>query len=471
MPVARRAGLSKGDVVDRVKRELWPAMKAEQDRVAKLDRWYRWDHDKPHAPRAATTEYKQLADRAQEPWGRRVVAAVTDQLYVEGYRPAKEVENAASWGAWQANGMDARQIPLHEAATAYGLSYTVVLPGETFTGKRIPVIRGLDPSQMITFYEDPAWDDWPQIALRAESTKINGEQGWKLRLYDDKDVHLLYGDAGCTKVTWIENQEHGLGVCPVVRYANKMDLRGRADGEVEPFIPLMGRIDQTSFDRLVVQRFASWIVRTVSGMAPPEQLEGEDAEAWRKRMAMVLRVEDFLAADDSETKFGHLPATPLDGFINAHEADVRTLAALSQSPVHEMIGQFANLNAEALAAAEASLTRKVEARKHTLGESHEQTLRLAAWVMGDRAAAEDTSSQVRWRDMESRSMAQAADALGKIATMLGFPVELLWEKLPGVTQQDIERAKELVRQGGGIDELLRQIQESMEEPEPAPVGG
>jgi hypothetical protein len=251
-----------------------------------------------------------------------------------------------------------------------------------------------------------------------------------------------------------------------VRFANQLDLEGRADGEVEPFIPVAARINQTVFDRLVVQRFGSWVVRTISGMAKPD---GEDAAAARLR----LKVEDLLIAEDPDTKFGTLAATPLDGFIEAAKADIMALAAVSQTPAHELLGQLANLSAEALAAARASLTAKVQERQTSFGESWEQLLRLSSWVMGDEDGARDRSAQVRWRDTEIRSMAQAADALGKMATMLGFPVEVLWERVPGMTQQDIDRAKVLVEQAGGMDALLRELaggQASFEEPVAEPVG-
>lgn len=462
--------LTTDEALDLIKSDLWPKLKAERDRIAVIDSWFRWNHDKPSMPRRATNEYKELADRAQAPWGRRVVTAVTDQLYVEGYRPAKSTENSKPWQIWQANGLDARQIPIHEAAFAYGLSYTTVLPGKSFTGAQIPVIRGLDPSQMITVYEDPAWDDWPRYALRLEPrTRADKSKGFRFRLYDDTSIYRFDATSDVDKLEPIDTAPHGSnGTCPVVRFANRLDLRGRADGEVEPFIPLLGSIDQTKFDRLIVQRFASWVVRTVSGMAPPDELDGETPEQWRDRVAMVLRVSDLLAADDPDTKWGSLPATPLDGFISAHDADVRSLAAVSQTPVHELLAQMSNLSAESLAAAEASLTRKVEARKHTLGESWEQTLRLAALVDGDTESADDVSAQVSWRDMESRSLAQAADALGKLATMLGVPVELLWHKIPGFTEQDVEAAKKLVEEGGGVDALVRKLINDTS-PAPAPA--
>lgn len=451
--------LTPNHAVDIVKSRLWPLLVAERERVALLDRWMRWDHDSPHSPRHATREYRDLSNRAQAPWGRRVVTAVTDQLYVEGYRGAKDAENAAPWQWWQQNGLDSRQIAVHEAAVGYGLAYGVVLPGRSWLGDPMPVIRGLDPSQMIAVYEDPAWDDWPIYALRAEPQRVGDRTGWRLRLYDADEVHLLVMSESGDSLTHFETRSHGVGVCPVVRFTNHLDLRGRAAGDVEPIIPVLGRIDQTVFDRLVVQRFASWKVRTVAGMAKPEL--PEDASAERLR----LKVEDILIAEDPDTKFGTLDETSLGGFIEAHDADVRALAALSQSPAHELVGTMANLSAEALAAAEASLTRRVTRVKHPLGEAWEQTLRLGAKIMGDEDAAKDVASQMHWRDMESRSLAQAADALGKLATMLGVPVELLWEKIPGWTTTDVDRAKQLVEQGGGLEALMRQLADGQASPE------
>lgn len=435
---------------DLVKGTVLPALLAERDRLNRIDRWARWDHDKPHAPAHATTEYRGLARAAQTPWLALVVTAVAQALYVEGYRRARAPEDAAPWSMWQRNGLDSRQIAVHRAALRYGQANVKVLPGEDLSGT-MPVIRGVSPRRMITMWADAAADDWPMFALQADPAKVGDGRGWDLRLYDDEDVHHLQADAGGSNVTYLDSRRHGVGVCPVVRFTSDLDLEGRAGGEVDPFISVASRIDQTTFDRLVVQRFASWVVRTVAGMAKPEQ---ED-EAAAKRL--LLKVEHLLVAEDADTKFGSLPATPLDGFIAARDADIRDLAAVTQTPPHHLLGQMANLSAEALAAAEASLSRKIEERKHTFGESWEQTLRLAGHVAGNRDAAADFEAQVRWRDMESRSLAQAADALGKLAQMLSVPVELLWEKIPGWTQQDVERAKELAAQGGGMADLLRQL--------------
>ena len=428
---------------------------SERERLGKIDNWYRWKHEKPHAPSTSTQEYRQISERAQVPWGGLIVTSVAQALYVDDYRRADDEDSALPWRWWQANRFDLRQIAVHRAALAYGQAFTVVRLGEApLTGEAMPIMRGVSPRNMTAFYEDPSYDDWPAAALEAASAKINGQPGWALKLYDDQTVWSFDASADFTQVDYVGEEIHATGICPVVRYCNALDLEGRSDGEIEPYIPLLARIDQTTFDRLIVQRYGAWIMRTISGMAPPEDLDDEDAAAYMARITAALRVSDMLVADDPDTKFGSLPATPLDGFIKSHQADIGDLAAVSQTPAHEMLGQIANLSAEALAAARASATAKVTERQQSFGESHEQMFELSSVIMGQ---TPDPQAQVRWRDTEIRSMSQAADALGKLTQMLGVPSELLWEKIPGFTQQDVARAKAIVEAGGGVDALLREL--------------
>lgn len=427
---------------------LLPQWRTERTRLDRIDLWWRWQHEKPHMPRQVTNEYKELQERSQTPWLGLVVSNVAQLLYVDGYRTTDATENAPAWLIWQANSWDARQIAVHRAALAYGQAYATVLPGVmATTGEPMPVVRGVSPRRMMAFYADPAEDEWPLMALRID---MAGNQS-KIRLYDSQYVHHIVGNDHFGDLRLERSEEHGVGFCPVVRYCNALDLEGRTDGEVEPYIAIAGRIDQTLFDRLVVQRFSSWTVRTIAGMTQP------DTEEQANREKMRLKVEDILIASDPDTKFGTLQGTPLDGFIKAHEADVKDLAAVTQTPPQVLLGSMSNLSAEALAAAEVSLGRKVDERKMLFGESHEQMLRVAAWIAGDTEGAQDWSAQVTWRDMGSRLLAQSADALGKLAQMLGVPVEMLWEKIPGWTQTDVEKAKVLASTGGTMNLLLQEL--------------
>jgi hypothetical protein len=426
------------DPVALVGDDLYPRWQAERTKLDRIDAWARWEHDSPHKPAQATREYTELSNRAQAPWGDLIVSSIAQTLYVEGYRRGADPDDDAGWKIWQANGMDARQVALHRAVMSYGLAYASVGPGKTFTGEAMPQIRGISPREMFAVYEDVAFDDWPVYAIRVTPW---GKDGLRVRLYDEESIHTLKIPGIGSKPELVKSERHEVGVCPIVRYKNRFDLEGRATGEIEPFIPVLGRIDQTSFDRLVVQRFASWIVRTISGMSVSETATSQGTTTDLVKLRM--KVEDLLVAEDPDTRFGSLPATPLDGFIKAKESDLTELAAVSQTPAYELLGQMANMSAEALAAARASLTAKSDERRHTLGEDHEQMIRLALHVAGNAEGAADFDGQVRWADTTIRSMAQAVDAYGKLVSMLEFPAEVLWPKVPGMTQQDVDEAKAL----------------------------
>lgn len=276
-----------------------------------------------------------------------------------------------------------------------------------------------------------------------------------IRVYDEEKIYFLSTGGESDKVTFIESRVHGVGLCPVVRYANMLDLDGRTDGEVEPFIPLAARINKTAFDRLLTQHFSSWKVRTVAGMAEPDTEE----DAIRKKLK--LRQDDLLIAEDPDTKFGTLDETPLDGFIRAEESDVEKLAAVSQTPSSSLTGKIVNVSADALASARAPLTQKVTERQKAMGKSHDQALRLAAALEGDALAAQDVMAHVTWQDMDIRSLSQAVDALGKAATMLQVPPQVLWSRIPGVTKSDVDEWKQFAAEGNAIGNLTAMLDRQM----------
>jgi hypothetical protein len=458
-----------------VKDQLFPGWEQEQPRLDRIDCWLRWTQEDIPLPRKATMELKALSTLSKAPWLSNVVTATAQAMYVDGYRsrldPAgRPPEDRVSppWRTWLRNGMDRRQIPLHRATLGYGYAFETVLPGEDpMSGEPLSVLRGVSPRKMFALWDDAAEDDWPEYVMRV--LDIVGDR-YRVQVLDDTAVHTLSIEETGTKVTYLDSPKiHDAGVCPVVRFANQLDLEGRATGEVEPFISIASRINRTAYDRMLTQHFSSWKVRTVSGMAAP------DSEEEANRAKLRLRQDDLLVAEDPDTKFGTLDETPLDGFIAAHRHDVETLAAVSQTPTHELTGQMANLSAEALAAARASLNQKVAERQKSIGASHAQALRLAAALEGADEYAADVTGRVTWQDMEIRSMSQAVDALGKAAQMLFIPPTALWSRIPGVEKSDVEEWIELQEQGDPTTklqvELARQMAEAeaSAQPDPAPA--
>lgn len=441
--------LSKSAVLELVNDHLYPPFITERTRIDYIDWWYRWLHEPIDIPPKSTNEHKKLVELARTPFLGLIVTTVAQALYTDGYRSPTDADtegDATPWNLWLTNGLAARQGAIYRSALAYGHAYATALPGKDTFGADTAVLRGVSPRKMLAFYADPSEDDWPMYSLRVEAAST---QSWTVRLYDDNFVYYLSIENGET--LFLDFKEHGLGFCPVVRYSNLMDLDGRSDGEVEPFISVAKRIDKTVYDRLLTQHFNSWKVRTVSGMVKPD--DDVDADAAK----LLLRQNDILIGESPETRFGTLDETQLDGFIKAYESDIKTLAAASQTPVHAMVGDLVNLSAEALTAARASLDAKVEERQSSFAASHQQLLRAGAFIVGDMASAQDIKAHVVWRDTSIRSLASAADALGKFAQMLGVPVEALWGMIPGVTKTDIEEWRQMKAAGDPMSALLTSL--------------
>lgn len=446
-------------------RTLLELREGEQDRLQRIYDYVRGAQSSVYVPTSARVEYRWLLRRSIVNMMPLVVNVVAQNLYVDGYRPAGSDENARVWEFWQANRMDARQHGIHRAALKYGISYSVVLPGDP-----VPVITPMSPRRMTAFYADPANDEWPIYAVEVTTERVKAEDGKLtkrklIRLFDDTAVYRFVAKAGSETLDFGGIDEHGLGLCPVVRYVNEADLDEdeAVAGEVEPLIEIQDQINSTTFGLLMAQQYAAFRQRWVTGMAVPEDEQGNPIEPFRSA------VDRLFVAEDPETRFGEFGQTDLSGYLKSREESIRSMATISQTPPYYLLGVVANLSAESLAAARDGLDRKTDERKSTFGESHEQMLRLAGLAAGDEEAWRDTSAQVVWRDTSTRALAQTVDALGKLSQMLGVPPQELWERIPGVTQTDIARWKETAKQQDSIAQLNavldRQLQSALP-PEP-----
>lgn len=420
-------------------------------------------YGRPYAPRRedVNSEYENLRSLSPNAFAGLIVTSLAQMAYVEGISRPGQQGTLPAWDTFQRNRWLSRQSAVHRAAIGQAVAFGVVLPGvDPLTGSAMSKMYGKSASNMAAFY-DTDDDEWPIMAIEAyehfvESPLSLGsaiQDGWTVRIYDDYVVHRLScKNDGATAEDWtyIDYVDHGMPIPPVARCANRLDLDGRARGEIEPVLPLLRRIDQDLFDRLINQRFGAWQVRYISGMAKPDSKSEQAAQALR------LRVEDLLVSTSHETKFGTLPGGSIAPQIEATDADLRLLSAISQVPPHHLLGVSSNLQAEALAAATEGLQRKAFDFRNNAGEFHEQMARLVAMAEGDMVTAAAWDLRVRWKDTESASMSQAADALGKLAAQLHVPIEMLWERLPGWTDTDVQRAKELV-QSSAFETLITEL--------------
>ena len=52
------------EIVRMVEHDLMAQWSGERRKLDHIDRWARWEHDRPHAPRQATQEYQQLLEES-----------------------------------------------------------------------------------------------------------------------------------------------------------------------------------------------------------------------------------------------------------------------------------------------------------------------------------------------------------------------------------------------------------------------
>lgn len=373
-----------------------------------------------------------------------IVQSLAQGLFVDGLRsPANALDSPAEgegapedplapvWRVWQGNRMDRGQNGLHRAACAYGTAYMAITPGDPG-----PVMRPASPRLLTAQYgADP---DWPVLALEKRPTA----RDWLL--YDSEGIYQFGMDGG--DLVFRGATPHELGYTPIVRYRDAEDLDLDDDipvgglgsrhapepctllaGQVAPMMSLQDAINLTSFSLKAAEWYGAFRQRWAIGWTPSDRTEKMKAAS-----SQLWTFED----DPENIKLGEFSDTPLDGFLSSRISTMRFAATLSQTPVHELSGELINMAAEALAAAEAGHDRKIKERKTGFGESHEQSLSVVGALIG---VPVPVDAEVIWQDSSARAFAATVDGLGKLAQMLEVPVEELWDRIPGVTQQDVDR--------------------------------
>lgn len=432
---------------------------AKDGRLGKPKRYLAGDHDLPYMPRKAKKEYAELAKLATTNWTPLLSDTFAKGLFVDGYRPVKQEDNAKAWDYWQKNGLAARQSIAHRGALDYGTSYVLVLPGKAGEdAPAVPFIRPLDPLRTAAWYADED-DEFPEVGFRDKGASADGTR--IAEIFDAVNVYTFTkatGDDAVWKLTTTE--KHGLGVCPFVRFRDR--LAGEATGIIRPIIPLQDRVNLIVFATLIAIQYASFRQRWATGLAIPEDEDGNPVEPFQ------AAVDRLWIAEDETARFGDFAQTELSGHHAAYDSAVATLAAISQINPNILTGSIENVSAEALAALQDTTQRKLGEYKTLFGESWELVFRLAARAAGDDAAADDASAEVRWRDMEAQSFGAKVDGLGKLATMLSIPAEGLWERVPGVTDAELQRWREAAS-ADPLAELTRELTKQTSEASAAPA--
>jgi len=433
--------------------------------MAKVKAYLSGDQDLPYMPSTQSyriaNEYSDIARRAVSNWLPLVSDTFVKRLFVEGYRPTDAFDNSKPWEYWQANGLDARQTIVHRAAIEYGVAYVLVLPGTLGEQQSpMPYIKPMSPFRTMAWYSDPD-DEWAQYAVELAGSDADGNE--IVKMYDANNVYTFIkqpsrvteGAVGGVTAPQVIRSEfrlqdtarHGLGVVPLVRFRER--LEDNPYGALYPLLKDQDKINEITFSIHMAFQYGVFRQRWVTGMAVPTDDNDNAVPPFQ------AGIDRLFVAESPDTKFGEFQQTDVANHLIAYRDAVKTFAAHAAIDPNMLTGDVVNVSAASLGSLKDSTTQQVEQYKMIFGESWEQVFRLAASAdpTAPSSDREDLMAQTRWRDDTSSEFLQTIEGLAMLSEKLGVPGEALWEKIPGMSDQDIRHWHEIAEKQADTDPI------------------
>jgi hypothetical protein len=407
-------------------------------RMAVFDAYFEGDHRIAFATAKWREAFGLLLGEAVDNWCPLVVEATAERLQVQGFRfGSGEDADAAAWGIWQANGLDAAADQLHTEAIKLGESAWLVEPPAAGSSDP-PRITAEHPSQVIVA-TDPGdrrvrlaalkrwWDDdgyvYATLYLPQEIVKFRSAA--KARAGLSVRWERRPGDPGGPNV---------LGVVPVIPAPNAPTMLGGGQSDLADCIPIQDALNKLMCDMLISSEYMAYPQRVLLGVEVPlDPVTGQPKQAAQ----VAFSQSRLLVVENEGAKIDEFSAADLNKYVEARSHLVQGLTAKTRTPPHYVIGQIVNASGDALKAAETGLVKKTTRKMPAFGDAHEDMMRLAFLALGDSARASALDAETLWRNPESRSQAELADSLVKLKS-IGVPDRFLWEEY-GFSPQQIDR--------------------------------
>lgn len=402
-----------------------------------------------------------LFDSFSDNWCQVIPDATVERLMPMGFRLADGTVDKIAQTAWRQSECDVEVGLAFLEALICGRSFALVWKPDgvntniTFEHVSQAIVEYVPGSRRVRSAGLKVWDDGafefatlflPDVVYRFQRSRerslvvSNGHNGFAGMggQWEPRTAGLAQGETA--------HMVNPLGVVPLVEIANRSRLRGSPRSEIENVAPLQDAVNTLWAHLLTASDMLALPARAVLGMDRPtreilddlgEVIGEEDLPIDRFRSDRLLWLEREGAS------IAEFSAADLSNYTNVIEVAVQHIAAQTRTPPHYLSGQMVNVSADALVASESGLVSKVTERQRFFGAALREVMRLEALASGDSARAEALAlGSVIWRDAQYRSEAQYADALTKYKA-INVPDEALWERIPGVTPEEIERWKSM----------------------------
>jgi Phage portal protein, SPP1 Gp6-like len=453
-------------------------------------------YDGQHPLEFATPQFAKywgkLFSEFSDNWCGVVVDSKTERLVVRGVRIGQEAADKDFWRVWQTNGLDADSGLAFVDALAQGRSYVLVwgnpddeeTPEVTFESPQEAIVGYVPGSRRKRRAALKSWIDRDEHIEYA--TLYLPDSMWKFQRSSSAILDrspLLGGTvASGGGLQWDlrdivdedNPHENPMGEVPMVELPNRSRLATEPISEITNVIPLQNAVNIVWSHLLTASDFAAFPQRVILGMEVPKQPVVNDAGDVVGHVPLEdpahFAVDRVIALENPEASIAQWAAADLSNYTNVIEVAVGHIAAQTRTPPHYLVGRMANLSADALKAAETGLISTVYEKQLYFGEAIREMARLVTLAQGNMGKADGMrTATVEWRDPESRSEAELADALGKLATMLHVPDKILWRRY-GFTDAEIEEMGTLQDEQQRADlALIKSVGEVTPPVTPAPT--
>ncbi|VBA62105.1 phage portal protein [Mycobacterium attenuatum] len=399
-------------------------------RYADLDRYYTGTQPlaflSPEAKVALGNRFGLMASNIP----RLAVTALAERLRITGFTGDAEL-----WADWVRNDLDQTSGVAHREALLLGDSYVIVW-ADQFGRPKVTV----ESAKQVAVQLDPGTRTVVAAVKRWED-KIRNTTEAVLYL-PDQIVRLRANQTGSTTVGYrtLEEIANPLGVVPVVNLRNTDRIVGDwGSSEIDDLKPLVDALNKSLADMMVTSEYVGRPRRWATGIELTEEpvldddgnpVLDDDDQPVMTEVNPIPEGHRAMISENNEAKFGQLQAADLAGYEASVRVILGQIMAVSTLPAH-YVGVFTDnpASADALRAAEASLTARAEARQQTFGRAWEQVARLMIAVRDGRDPNTIDNIRVHWADAATRSVAQEADATVKLVQAGILPVTYALGKL------------------------------------------
>ncbi|HYJ21618.1 MAG TPA: phage portal protein [Solirubrobacterales bacterium] len=413
-----------------------------------LDSYYVGDTPIPDAIVQAkvTRAYRNLMPVSTAPWGSLVVDSTQDRLEPSGISSEERSTDKLVWGLWQDNQMDAEWQIAQNATLVDGRSFAIVWRPP---GSSVPEVSLDNSATVAVLYREgsrrhrvAAVRRWVDEDGRTAVNLYTPDFVWKFIKPMNGNEGQSSGRVHAAGVWWERREDdpewplqNPWGVVPVVEIPINRRLKQGVfppvRGDFAHCLGLIDRIHLLTFLGLVV---AFWMGFPLRGIIGEKILRDDDNNVippFDANAAGLAQLEDPAA------KIFEYKAADRKNLSVMEELD--QFSSITKTPRHyfPLEKGMSNLSAEAIMATEGALHAKVSSYKKSVGEGGEEVLRLLG-LMSDEEVVLSPRAELHWMNHESRSLAEAADAATKWAS-IGIPIPVIADKCLNFSAEEISK--------------------------------